>query len=208
MPRRFSRRGQKRFHHKASRRPFKKRRFRDIRFSRRNPAYRAWKHAVHRRDNYTCMLCGKQQKRFLHAHHIVRKADNQELAFDVSNGVSLCKHCHNRLVDRREEVFAPLLRDAIEARTPLGSAFRMWFDFVLLDFEAAPCGCGCGEMTKFRKNGKSKYLTGHRPPKKSKYRPMNPSNPMRTTPGDLIKGEVGSGTVHTRATGENVQCLN
>lgn len=84
----------------------------------RNRHYKNWYKAVYRRDEFTCQKCGS--KKDLHAHHIIHFAslldeflsthhklsviDNKdellELAFkhppfwDVSNGKTLCKECH------------------------------------------------------------------------------------------------------------------
>lgn len=51
-----------------------------------------WRIAVKRRDGRRCCHCGSTQD--LHAHHIKQRASYPELAYDVENGVTLCKNCH------------------------------------------------------------------------------------------------------------------
>lgn len=56
------------------------------------PEYKEWRKKVFKRDNYTCRECG--EKRYLQAHHIKQVALFPELMFDVDNGETLCKECH------------------------------------------------------------------------------------------------------------------
>jgi 5-methylcytosine-specific restriction endonuclease McrA len=67
---------------------------------RRSLETRLWREAVFSRDDYTCQECGIRSKSgvrvYLHAHHIKPFADYPELRFDVSNGVTLCKDCHEK----------------------------------------------------------------------------------------------------------------
>lgn len=54
---------------------------------------KSWSLLVRERDQFTCISCGKKGKK-LHAHHVISKARNPSLAYDVSVGVTLCKRCH------------------------------------------------------------------------------------------------------------------
>lgn len=58
--------------------------------------YREWRIKVWQRDNYTCTKCGKVGKN-LHAHHIKHFAKFPELRYEIENGLTLCKTCHNKL---------------------------------------------------------------------------------------------------------------
>lgn len=57
--------------------------------------YREWQCAVFKRDNWECQKCNKHGGT-LTAHHIRNFADNKELRFALSNGVTMCPECHNR----------------------------------------------------------------------------------------------------------------
>lgn len=67
---------------------------RDQRFSR---DYKRWRFDVFARDHFTCCQCGDNRGGNLVAHHIKPFADYPELRFDVSNGMTLCKTCHDKL---------------------------------------------------------------------------------------------------------------
>jgi len=65
--------------------------------ARRSPEYRDWRNAVYARDEYTCQSCGDRRGGNLQAHHIKAFAKYPELRFVVSNGITLCRDCHERL---------------------------------------------------------------------------------------------------------------
>lgn len=62
--------------------------------------FAAWRKSVFERDNHTCMECGARSKSgssvYLHAHHVVPFAVSPEKRFDVDNGLTLCKKCHDK----------------------------------------------------------------------------------------------------------------
>lgn len=64
--------------------------------ARRTAEYANWRRDVFSRDGYTCRHCGDNRGGNLHAHHIKPFASCEELRFDVSNGVTLCKSCHEK----------------------------------------------------------------------------------------------------------------
>uniref|UniRef100_A0A6M3LXQ1 HNH nuclease domain-containing protein n=1 Tax=viral metagenome TaxID=1070528 RepID=A0A6M3LXQ1_9ZZZZ len=55
--------------------------------------YKRWRDAVFKRDDYTCMKCNERGC-VLHPHHLESKSKNPDLAYTVSNGVTLCEKCH------------------------------------------------------------------------------------------------------------------
>jgi len=67
---------------------------------RSSAAFKDWREAVFKRDNYTCQDCGARNGNgkavYLHPHHIKSFTHHPELRFDVGNGITLCKTCHNR----------------------------------------------------------------------------------------------------------------
>lgn len=60
--------------------------------------YKEWRMAVYKRDNFTCVHCGKRKLRsnglVLHADHILAWATYPEQRYEVSNGRTLCYFCH------------------------------------------------------------------------------------------------------------------
>lgn len=81
-------------------------------------AYRKWRKAVFTRDKHTCVMCRK--KKYVEAHHILRKWDYPELIFNVDNGATLCgphsnpKTCHGKMTGR-EYVLLPKLLKKLKA---------------------------------------------------------------------------------------------
>jgi len=52
---------------------------------------KVWRRAVRERDG-CCQFCGS--KKDLHAHHMIPILVDQTLAFDLFNGLTLCRKCH------------------------------------------------------------------------------------------------------------------
>jgi hypothetical protein len=55
-------------------------------------AYDEWRKAVKTRDKWRCRHCGRRTQ--LHAHHVRGWTSHPEMRFDVSNGLTLCRSCH------------------------------------------------------------------------------------------------------------------
>ena len=68
---------------------------------RNSKAYAAWRTVVFVRDNYTCQECGARcgdgSDVKLNAHHIKSFSKHPHLRLDVSNGITLCKPCHDEI---------------------------------------------------------------------------------------------------------------
>lgn len=62
--------------------------------------YRYWRKSVFERDLYTCQCCGDKSKKGnkveLNAHHIKNWKDNEDLRYDIDNGITLCDKCHTK----------------------------------------------------------------------------------------------------------------
>ena len=61
--------------------------------ARTNRQYEDWRNQVYAKDYYTCQCCGKTNTN-INAHHILNFAHNEELRYDVNNGITLCEECH------------------------------------------------------------------------------------------------------------------
>lgn len=63
---------------------------------RKSGRYTQWRNAVFERDNFTCARCGKHGGE-LNAHHIKPFASHPDDRFDIKNGITLCKACHDEV---------------------------------------------------------------------------------------------------------------
>jgi len=62
--------------------------------------YKQWRKEVFVRDYFTCQICQKVGG-YLQAHHIKSWAKYPKLRYEVSNGITLCKECHNLIPKRK-----------------------------------------------------------------------------------------------------------
>jgi hypothetical protein len=58
--------------------------------------YSKWRQQIYKRDKYTCQECGYSERGKLDAHHIHSKGEYPELAYEIDNGITLCKICHQK----------------------------------------------------------------------------------------------------------------
>lgn len=56
--------------------------------------YDNWRDSVYAKDWYTCQCCGKSHGINKQAHHLKNFATNEDIRFDVKNGITLCDSCH------------------------------------------------------------------------------------------------------------------
>ena len=64
------------------------------RLARYSPEAEKWRKTIFERDNYTCQFC-KVRGNKLEADHIKPFAYFPELRFELSNGRTLCRRCHD-----------------------------------------------------------------------------------------------------------------
>ncbi|MCK9461416.1 MAG: HNH endonuclease [Proteobacteria bacterium] len=66
--------------------------------------YKTWARLVKERDNFTCQLCGKSGC-WLESDHVKSWAVYPELRFDLANGRTLCRDCHQKTDNYAGRVF-------------------------------------------------------------------------------------------------------
>lgn len=54
--------------------------------------YKKWRASIVERDEYTCQHCGSKKE--LEVHHIKNFYHHRDKAYDIDNGLTLCKKCH------------------------------------------------------------------------------------------------------------------
>lgn len=64
------------------------------RLARYSPEAKKWRMAIFERDDFTCQIC-KIRGTYLEADHIKPFAYFPELRYDLTNGRTLCRPCHN-----------------------------------------------------------------------------------------------------------------
>lgn len=72
---------------------------------RRSIEWKVWRSKVFERDNFTCKHCGVRGV-YIEPHHIVSVKEciemkNLELVFNIDNGLTLCKPCHDKITFKR-----------------------------------------------------------------------------------------------------------
>jgi len=67
-----------------------------------DPKYKAWRENVFTRDRWVCQLCNVT-KVPMQAHHIIRWAESEHLHFILTNGITLCIPCHQRVTGHEAE---------------------------------------------------------------------------------------------------------
>ncbi len=65
-----------------------------------DPQYIKWRAEIRKRDGYKCRKCGSSKK--LQIHHIKSWAKAPELRYTASNGITLCRVCHQRMWGNEE----------------------------------------------------------------------------------------------------------
>lgn len=65
-----------------------------LRIERTSNQYNNWRDLVYKKDWYTCQCCGESKNINKNAHHIENFLDNEDLRYEVNNGMLLCDKCH------------------------------------------------------------------------------------------------------------------
>jgi 5-methylcytosine-specific restriction endonuclease McrA len=66
-----------------------------------DPVYKKWRKEIYKRDNFKCQMpqakgvCGCKYR--IQAHHIKKWSAASILRYDVDNGITLCRECHEKV---------------------------------------------------------------------------------------------------------------
>jgi 5-methylcytosine-specific restriction endonuclease McrA len=71
--------------------------------------FKEWRSAVFRRDKYKCQMPGCGDSRGIQAHHIRMRSVYPTMSFLVSNGITLCRKCHQSIRQTEENYVALFL---------------------------------------------------------------------------------------------------
>lgn len=77
-----------------------------------DPVYRQFRRDVIKRDKGKCQMPGCNKKRFLQVHHISKWSGASSLRYEISNGITLCRHCHQSITGK-ESHYEKLFREII-----------------------------------------------------------------------------------------------
>lgn len=73
--------------------------------------YKEWRKQVYLRDGYRCKMPGcHSTSRDIAAHHIYPKKKYPEKKYDIQNGISLCRKCHEETYGKEEQYIDALVR--------------------------------------------------------------------------------------------------
>ena len=64
--------------------------------------WKQWRKTIFQRDGYKCFDCGDMG--YLEPHHIIPLKVGVERAFDVNNGITLCRPCHKKTMGKEVEL--------------------------------------------------------------------------------------------------------
>ena len=74
--------------------------------------YKDWRKKVYKRDKFKCQMPGCKSKRYLQAHHIRKWSSASMLRYDVSNGITLCRKCHES-ISGQEHLYESLFMEIV-----------------------------------------------------------------------------------------------
>ncbi|MCM3066644.1 HNH endonuclease [Priestia flexa] len=73
--------------------------------------YKEWRKLVYIRDGYRCKMPGcNSTSRQIAAHHIYPKKKYPDKQFDLSNGITLCRQCHEKTYGKEQQFIDMLVR--------------------------------------------------------------------------------------------------
>ena len=128
---------------------------------RTSPEYNLWRKKVYARDGFRCLFPGcTSQSRKIQAHHILPVYYDIDLILDLNNGITLCRRCHETIVNGNEMDFVEIFSDIIDGKILDEKKFKKYLE-KRVDDEPRLCACGCGKYTKVFRGKAQKYFVGH-----------------------------------------------
>lgn len=79
-----------------------------------DPQYKSFRRKVLLRDGYKCQFPGCGKKKYgLQVHHIIPWSSSHALRYEVSNGICLCRSCHEKIFGY-EHIWMKVFYEAIK----------------------------------------------------------------------------------------------
>lgn len=85
----------------------------NTRVIRKTAKYYRFRDAIFSRDEKTCQICEKQGT---DVHHIIEMSKDKTKHFDIENGVTLCKECHDIKVSKKERKWEMYFNNVLSLR--------------------------------------------------------------------------------------------
>lgn len=79
-----------------------------------DPVYKEWRSKVYKRDEFKCQMPGCDSRFRIQAHHIKKWSSAAMLRYDVENGITLCRSCHEHITGYEqayETLFYQIVRE-------------------------------------------------------------------------------------------------
>tara|TARA_R100000808_G_C2146949_1_gene154862 strand:- start:2071 stop:2337 length:267 start_codon:yes stop_codon:yes gene_type:complete len=80
-----------------------------------DPVYKEWRLSVYKRDKFRCQMPGCKSKRQIQAHHIRKWSTASALRYDIDNGITLCRQCHDS-ISKAEEHYEGLFIEIVRGK--------------------------------------------------------------------------------------------
>lgn len=95
----------------------------------KDPEYTEWRTKCLERDGYTCQWCdaknGMGEKIVLQVHHKIHYWKRPDLRYDIDNGVTLCKSCHQKAHKGMNVPINPTYKGRLRICVVCGMQFRI-----------------------------------------------------------------------------------
>ena len=80
-----------------------------------DPVYKDWRLAVYKRDKFRCQMPGCKSKSRIQAHHIRKWSTASALRYELDNGITLCRNCHDG-ISKAEEHYESLFIEIVRGK--------------------------------------------------------------------------------------------